>query len=288
MMKPLRLISNVLLLLLYFSSILITSLSSITNTFILETLNKYRNFTFVTFVEFTETETVENTNEIINQSTLSNDIKLFYLLRLPDFDKKTNLTMNPRPFNRFVVHLSGFVILETGVYSKLKLKLFSDTVCSTYFPLTRKNVDIYIFQTRLLIQKTSSRNALLRDSFNNSVRFKIILYSIENNITVNIDYSVCQPNIPSIKSSRIKWELSSLIHRENILKCIISDNKYNTGNMNGKLLRITVPIMASEIEMFRYKSINIAKRGPWKYLIEEYLMVVERIFSMIHFFLKKV
>lgn len=252
-------------------------MSSIENTFILETLHKFSNLTYVTIVEFenefARSENEENISEIIYSTMYSYDIKIFYLLKLPDCPLKINVTRSWHLYSRFVAQLAGLVILQTGYYSTNKMKLISDTVCSSFSPLTRKNVDIYIFQTRLPKNRTPLRSLLLHDSFLNSIRFKIILYSIESKVMVSINFLFCPLNIKSTENIITVWELSSKKAAKKILETVSFDDNCHLVNMNGKLLRIAVPIMGSEIETFRHISVHNAKRGPWKYLIEEYLTV---------------
>lgn len=158
-----------------------------------------------------------------------------------------------------------FVILTINDVRPDFLKMVATILSASFIPITRKDEDYFIFKTKPHLHKT----LLLMDEYPNRIKHKIAVgvksddASDRGQLKISTMCFYCLPGgypvlvtFPAIFSQSFNY-FPDFVR-----------------NFNGKLFRVSIPFVRSKIEADApYQGTNNAKRGSWKILFHQFLMV---------------
>ncbi|CAL8128877.1 unnamed protein product [Orchesella dallaii] len=193
-------------------------------------------------------------------------LKTTYLIKISGADCRSA----PVEFLPAAFHLNrrGYqqkiVIIMLNDFQSAVMSVVSNIISPVYIPITRKDEDFYIFKA-----ESHFHRRLLLMKFPHNVKFKIAIgrERVRNVILVNTICFFCNsfgsPKLVEfpVKHSGIPME------NFNYFPDLVND-------LNGKCLEVSIPYVRSEIEADPpWLGMRNAKRGNWKNLFEDYLMV---------------
>lgn len=152
------------------------------------------------------------------------------------------------------------------------VKQIHDTLTPVFIPIMRKDEDFFIFKTG-----PDRHNDLLQmREFPHKIKFKIAVGTFKNRygeveqlakLKISTVCFFCNPGGTSSLLELPVTELNLPQAGTNYFPDFISD-------LNGKLLYMSIPFTRAKIEVdYPYEGLSNARRGIWKPLLEDFLMV---------------